>query len=301
MQRPNFFVVGAPKCGTTALHSYLSQHPDVFLAKKEIHYFGADLDFRYRQRRSERDYLGLFAAAGSESHLGDGSVWYLYSTRAAREIASFQPEARIVIMLRNPVDMMYSLHSQFVYAGDEDLPSFPDALAAEEERRRGHGIPRGARLPRALLYRDVARYAAQVERYFDVFGTSRVHIILFDELKQDPEIAYASTLRFLGAAPDHSVDFAIVNPNTVRRSGWLARHMAVPRPGVRRFVRLLLPVGRWRRATARKVSQINTVRRSRTPLEGDLRKALTEELAVDIRKLEALISRDLNAWLEPRP
>jgi hypothetical protein len=301
MRRPSFFIVGAPKCGTTALYSYLRQHEEIFLPHKEIHYFGGDLEFRYRRRLSEREYVQLFESATVERRLGDASVWYLFSKRAASEIHDFDPDARIIVMLRNPVDVMYSLHSQMLYAGDEDLPSFAAALEAEEERRAGRRIPRGARLPQALLYHDVASFTEQVQRYFDSFGRAAVHVILYDDFKRDTDAVYRSTLRFLGVDPDHRVELEVVNPNTVRRSRWLARHLAVPYPTLRKVVRLALPVPGWRRALGREVSRINTVRRTRTAMDSSLQRRLTEELVEEVRALESLIGRDLSAWCRVQP
>jgi len=299
MRRPNFFIVGAPKCGTTALYSYLRRHPEIYLPHKEIHYFGEDLAFRHRRRYTEQEYLRLFAQAGAAGRLGDASVWYLYSKTAAREIGGFAPAARVIIMLRNPIDMMYALHSQFVYAGDEDLEDFGQALEAEENRRRGLMIPRNARLPQALLYRDVAKYDEQVGRYLETFGREQVNVILFDDLKRRTREVYESTLRFLGVDPSHEIDLEIVNPNTVRRNRWLARHLAVPYPALRALVRLVLPVPSWRRSLGRTVSRINTTYRERSPMDAKLRRRLTEELADEIQALEQRIKRNTE-WLEPR-
>jgi hypothetical protein len=91
VKRPNFFIVGAPKCGTIALYTYLRRHPAVFMSHKEVHYFGHDLGHRYCGAMSEEDYLKLFTPAGAESALGDASVWYLFSKSAAQEIHDFDP------------------------------------------------------------------------------------------------------------------------------------------------------------------------------------------------------------------
>ncbi|NLF38083.1 sulfotransferase, partial [bacterium] len=105
MRLPDFFIVGAPKSGTTALHAYLGRHPSIFVpARKEPHFFGSDIVSPAFVR--DRDaYLSLFAGATTEARVGEASIWYLYSKRAAREIKEFNPDARIIIMLRNPVDM----------------------------------------------------------------------------------------------------------------------------------------------------------------------------------------------------
>ena len=119
MRKPDFFIVGAPKGGTTAMNAYLGQHPEIFIAeRKELHFFGTDLDFS-SPRITQEQYLSCFSEVQNEKRVGETSVWYLYSKQAAVEIKKFCPSANIIIMLRNPVDMLYSQHSQFLYNGNE--------------------------------------------------------------------------------------------------------------------------------------------------------------------------------------
>ena len=133
--RPDLFLVGAPKCGTTAFSDYLSQHPDIFMARKEMHFFGADLRFApHFYRRDEAEYLAQFAARNNQRRVGEASVWHLFSKTAAAEIKAFSPEARIIVMLREPVEMMYSLFHYFRFDGNENLPTFEAALNAELSR-----------------------------------------------------------------------------------------------------------------------------------------------------------------------
>src|SRR5215469_3235484 len=152
-KKPDFFIVGAPKCGTTALNHYLAAHPDIFMAKKETHFFGADLRFGpqlqfYRQYPDE--YSAEFAAWNGQARGGETSVWYLFSQKAAEEIKAYNPDARIIIMLREPVAMLYSLYCQFVADGNEYLPGFKQALAAEAERQAGRRLGRQTYLAQAL-------------------------------------------------------------------------------------------------------------------------------------------------------
>src|SRR5579859_908594 len=134
--RPNFFIVGAPKCGTTALNHYLSAHPEIFMAKKEMHHFGADLKFGPQFfRRDRAEYLAEFAGGQGRKRVGESSVWYLFSREAAAELKAFNPEARVIIMLREPVAMLHSLFHQFRADGNEPLLVFEEALAAEKEGR----------------------------------------------------------------------------------------------------------------------------------------------------------------------
>ncbi len=190
MRKPDFFIVGAPKCGTTAMNDYLQAHPEIFIpAKKEIHFFGADLQFQ-RPRVTLPEYLSYFAPVQREKRVGEASVWYLYSQQAAAEIKSFSPAARILIMLRNPVDMMYSLHSQRLYNDNENLVNFEEALAAEADRRQGKRLYQNALNTMGFFYRAAATYTPQVQRYFEVFGREQVHVIIFDDFTEATDEVY---------------------------------------------------------------------------------------------------------------
>src|SRR5262249_50339658 len=153
MRKPDLFIVGAPRCGTTAMYTYLGQHPDIFMsARKEPHFFGTDFSSPALDR-DEQTYLALFTGARNETRAGEASVFYLCSRRAAKEIHAFSPSARIIIMLRNPVEMMYSLHSRHVLTGNEDINDFGTALAAAAERKRGLHLPATFPPVEFLLYR----------------------------------------------------------------------------------------------------------------------------------------------------
>ncbi len=119
--KPNFFIVGAPRCGTTALYSYLRQHPDVFLPDyKEPHFFNTDMNSG-GAIRDDAEYLALFASARDQARIGEASVYYLSSQAAPERIKSFCPTAKIVVMLRNPVDAVDALHAHQVAAWLEDV------------------------------------------------------------------------------------------------------------------------------------------------------------------------------------
>jgi hypothetical protein len=293
---PNFFIVGAPKCGTTALHAYLAQHPDVLMSDpKEPHYFGSDLEFRYRRRPSAGQYESYFANADGRSRIGEASVWYLYSERAAEEIHAAVPDARIVAMLRDPVEMIPSLHSQFVYNGHEDLP-LDEALAAEADRAAGRHIPPYANFPRGMLYRRVASYAEQLERYFGRFGRSRVHVIVYDDFKADPAAAYRGLLAFLELDPTHQPDFAVVNASKRSRSLLLRRALNDPPEWLRSLGRRMAPPA-VRRRLYRSAVRLNTEPSSREALGSEAAARLRHEMAEANRRLEALLDRSLAGWL----
>ena len=296
MTQPNFFIVGAPKCGTTALHAYLSQHPDVMMSDpKEPHFFGSDLEFRYRRRPTAGQYRSYFADSAGHARIGEASVWYLYSERAAHEIHAAVPEARIIAMLRDPVEMIPSLHGQFLYNGHEDLP-LEEALAAEDDRAAGRRIPPHANFPRGLLYRRVASYATQLERYLGEFGADRVHVIVYDDFKADAAAAYRGVLGFLEIDPDHRPDFAVVNASKRSRSLALRRVLNDPPEWARAIVRRLAPQTA-RRRLYRSAVRLNSEAAQRETLSANAAERLRQEMAHQNRRLEALLGRKLSGWL----
>jgi hypothetical protein len=298
VKRPDVFIVGAFKSGTTALYEYLRQHPQVFMCvPKEPMYFGQDLTPRYR-RMTEEEYLALFAAARPDQRAGEASPWYLYSTSAPREIADFAPDARIVVMLRNPVDVMHAQHGQLVFNGREDITDFGQALEAEPARRRGQLIPADAIRPEALFYRHSVRFAEQLERWLAVFGRERVHCVVFDDFVASPEAAYRDVLEFIDVDPSVVVDFAAHNPNREARSRLLQRVAFAPPAPLRGVYGRLRRLGFAHRLRDALVA-LNSRRSTRAPIDPELRRQLTEELAPQVAELGRLIGRDLSAWSRP--
>jgi hypothetical protein len=297
MKRPDFFIVGAPKCGTTALYTYLRQHPQVFMpARKEPHYFGSDLVFLDRPRLTEQGYRELFAGADEKQRVGESSVFYLYSERAAREIAQFAPEAQILVMLRNPIDMLHSFHSQRLFNGTEHIVDFEEALEAEADRRRGLRLPRNVGLAQGLHYRELARFGEQVERYQEVFAPERIRVILYEDFRAHTAKVYREVCAFLGIDPDCEPEFAVVNANKSARSRRVSELLwAAPAP-LRRIVRVLLPSASVRETLARSLRRLNTREAPRSPIDPDLRRRLEAEFAPDVERLGRLLGRDLAHW-----
>jgi len=287
MRRPNFFIVGAPRCGTTSVYIYLWQHPEIYVSvHKEPHFFGSDLTPLAGAIREEHLYLQLFAGAGDRPRVGESSVWYLLSERAPREIRAFSPDAKIIILLRDPVPMSYSLYTLYTRSGNEDLATFEEALAAEPERRQGRRVPSGAYFPEGLIYTDVAKHAAKVERYFEVFGRENVHCILFDDFVRDTAAAYRRTLEFLGVDPAFEAE---LDPGrAAQRARMLGiRQLRHTPPEVKRrmqFEQLKLHEGP-----------------SRGPLSPELAARLRELFAGDVARLGSLLGRDLSAWTRGEP
>lgn len=213
MVKPNFFIVGAPKSATTALYEYLDKHPDVFFPKKSIYYFCYDLTFR-TPPLPESVYLNYFRDTRSQKAIGDAAVYNLLSKDVAWKIKEFNPSAKIIIMLRNPLQMVYAQYHQNVANGDETIEDFEEALDAESNRRKGDLVPPYHNCPReALYYNTVANYYEQVLRYKSVFDLNKIHIILYDDFKADTRTEYQKVLKFLELEEILPDSFKVVNPS----------------------------------------------------------------------------------------
>ena len=303
--KPNFFIVGAAKCGTTSMYEYLRVHPQVFMPAgklpgyvgknlKEPYFFGRDLKIKEEWAIRDLDvYLSLFAGAGDAKRVGEASVWSLVSETAAREIKKFNPSSLIIVMLRNPVDMMYSLHGQFLHSGEEDIEDFASALAAESDRREGRRIPRSTPFPKGLQYRYMARFSEQVKRYFGVFGRESVHVVLLDEFVSDPEHQFRLTLEFLGIDPGFTPAFEAKNQARKLRNLPVRRFLKA-HPRIRHladFVPLKLRqgVGAGIRKTLRQPNRPRT-------MDPHLRKQLLDDFKPEVERLSELLDRDLTHW-----
>ncbi|NNF64614.1 MAG: sulfotransferase [Acidimicrobiia bacterium] len=291
MTVPNLFLVGAAKSGTTSMENYLSEHPEIFFSpESEVHHFGKDLDIKYRVA-DRTEYLQLFADAGDAVAVGEKSIGYLFSKTAAAEIYEFNPNAKIVILLRNPVDMMFSLHRQFVRSSNEDIVDFAEALQAQSDRHHGKRIPHTAHKPEMLQYFNVVDYAPQVKRYLEVFGDQCL-VLLFDDLVRDPAGTYRAVLEHVGADPDFAPEFEVHNQTIDLPSVALRRLMAKV-PWLTKAMRNVMPP-RYRRKLRRASAVVQ--KQPDRKLDPVLRRDLLCRFETQIDALGALIDRDLSGW-----
>ncbi|MFB6226954.1 MAG: sulfotransferase domain-containing protein [bacterium] len=304
MNGPDFFIVGAPKCGTTAMTHYLDSHPDIFFPDdKEFHYFGSDIKYEdvFRNIRDRDEYFSQFEDAGEDQVVGETSTMNLYSERAAREIHDYDPGSKIIIMLRNPVDMMHSLHRHYLYGGNETIEDFEEALSAEPERKQGNRLPETMRFREGLYYRDVASYYKQVQSYYDVFERDQISVIVFDDFVNQTDVVYHETLEFLGVSTDHEPEFERINPSKQVLSQTLNRFVRKPPAPVEWMVQLLdqsLPAWMFRNPVRKLYRLLNTRQDDRDPMDPELRKELKKEFKPMVKNLESLIHRDLSNWYE---
>ena len=306
-----FFIVGAPKCGTTALHVYLNKHPSIFMPWiKEPHYFASDLEkSRVRPIDDPTEYFALFDAAANE-HLvvGEASVFYLSSAVALANIKEFNADAKIIVMVRNPIDMFASLHSQLYFTLDEDQKDIQIAWDLQERRAAGLDLPRTTRIPKILQYLKTCSLGAQLQSLLSLFDRSQVHIIVFDNFVKDTRGEYEKLVSFLGLPNDNRTVFERVNENKAIRHRWLA-HLYHDRSYLKSFwqgiertrARFNIPYDSFIRRLYLYMHGLymesNSLSLDRDPLSPQFRKKLSLTFKADVALLSRLLNEDLSYWL----
>ena len=286
--KPNFFLVGAPKCGTTSLASWLRQHPNVYLPHKEIHFFNTDHVTPWRPTATE--YAALYE--GVQRHhtaVGDASVWYLASQRAIPAIQEYNEQAKFIACVRNPVEMAQSLHNQQVFEGTESITDFREAWAAQEGRSNGRNLRLGAEAFH-LMYGPACRLGEQLERAANEVG-DRLLIVMLEDINARPSETLSQILEFLGL-PAAIIQFKSVNKAQRRKSSLLkqaTRALGI----VKRKTRIPGSLGI--------LSRINAWNRQERPWtpNREMDEVLIDYFADDIARLSALTGRDLRHWLVP--
>jgi len=292
---PNLFLVGAPRSGTTTLHNCLARHPEIFMSTpKEPHYFCKDVNAEFESYQGGPtdplfkelgQYLRIFAGSEGRRVRGESSVFYLYSDQALREIPLFVPGARAIVMLREPLGFLRSLHAKYLWDGDEECRSFARALELEPERRAGRALPPNVRFPSILFYSRYVAYAERLERCFAGFGRENVHVLLLEDFRARPEDAWRGVLDFLGVGPAPLARDVDSNAGIEPRSLWLNRLLRRRKDKpfwLRRRVRIVLE--RWNRRDV-----------PRRALEPALELAWKRRLAPEVERASRLLGRDLAA------
>ncbi|MDQ3611732.1 MAG: sulfotransferase [Actinomycetota bacterium] len=307
MPLPSFLVVGAAKSGTTALHRYLGQHPDVYLpAREEPNFFafeGRPPDFRgpgntpaavnATSLTTPAAYGQLYENASPGQRAGDVSPVYLYWPTAAANIHRHLPDARICVILRHPVDRAFSAFMHARREGKEPLRDFEAGLAAEPDRIARHwGF--------LWRYADMGRYWGQLRRYYDLFPRFQIKVVLYDDLVKDPLALLAELFDFIGVDPGFAPDLRVRhNVSGVPRSR-LAYRMLGSRGALAPLARRAAPVVGERRLRDWQARLRNRML-SRQTLAPDVRARLTVDFREDLERLGELIDRDLGHWLRVSP
>lgn len=297
MKQPDFFIIGAPKCGTTTLYRWLRRHPDVYMpALKEPHYHSLDLP-GLRVIDTSEEYSELFATAPPGFRLGEASASYLQSDVAVERILEKTPEAKFVAILRNPVEMAHAMHGEKLANLSEDVGDFEKAWRLQSLRAAGGQLPPRTREPQTLQYREVCALGTQIEKFMTRVPIEQRLILLTDDLRAAPLNVYAQLLQFLGLRHVVLTEVAPENASHSLRSRKLAEfHRDLPRilgPFYNPAKKLGNSIGL---SPSVILARINTQRMSRPKLSSDFDSELREVFVGEIIKLERLLGRDLSHW-----
>lgn len=273
-------MVGAPKTGTSSFYNYLSQHPEIFVpAVKELHYFSypevSDTYYDIPFVKNEAEYLACYEDRRNEKAAGDLSPSYLLYPKAAERIRIFQPDARIIISLRNPVKRAISHYLMDVRLGCQDRP-LAEFLERTEDNR--------------LFYREyieIGMYSKQIQLYLEKFGPENVLILLYEDLVRDSGACIAEVFKHLGVDESYPIDMKLHNVFSMPRSG---------------FVRTLFQSGLAKQMGSRLPDGLKRAVKSFThsrkrPDQSSDEPQLAKIFQEDIARVSEIIGRDLSSWL----
>ncbi len=294
---PNFFLIGAPKCGTTSMAAYLSSHPDVFISHpKEPNYFNSDFSTKYRLYQDWDRYLSeCFSGSESYKYRGECTVWYLYSDVAIKGILEKFPQSKFLVMLRNPIDLAQSLHAQMLYGNNEEIVDFKQAWDLQAERRQGKNMPPHCREAKMLQYGAIAKLGEQLQRALLSIPENNLKVIFFDDFRRDASESFQEVTKFLGLDPCNEIDFRPHNARKANRSNTLSRLLQqigrLPISKVKTAIGIprgksLLPFLR----------RLNAKTPEKNPLDQAFKKELNQYFLEDITLLERLTQRSLSHW-----
>ncbi|MBC8392311.1 MAG: sulfotransferase domain-containing protein [Deltaproteobacteria bacterium] len=289
---PNFLIVGAAKSGTTSMYHYLSQHPDIFMPKwKELSFLIGDPFGPLHQVKKPQYYHKVFSKVQNQSAVGEASTSYLYDQAAPQRIKEILGKIKILVILRNPVDMSYSLYNHQVRRAGETLKTFETALEAETKRLKDPNFKKNCYGWHAnYYYFQRGLYFEQVKRYLDTFGKDNVLVFLFEELVADAVRAAQKTYRFLG------VDDAFVP--AVRVHNPAGSILSIPRFWEDTGLFLKTASFLFSKNLINKIPHLlrNIGRKLPPPINPVTSQRLAARFHDDICRVEQLIEKDLSHW-----
>ena len=292
MRKPNFFIVGQTRSGTTTLFAQLKQHPDVYIVHSGREHLPPFFGFESKIR-TEEEYLEThYADAKDEKRVGEKNTDNLMAQTSASKIHHYYPDAKIIINLRNPVDMMISLHNLMSNSiVIEPILDFEEAINAEKIREEEERLHPGKYNPN-LFYRKNARYIEQVKRYVDLFGMENIHIRIFDDFLKDPIGSYKKTCKFLDIDSNFTPTVPHENKRRVNRSRTLQSIIHKNRGNkAKKFLGKIPKIQSL-------YNSINRPYATEDNVSNELREKLKNDLKPEIDELSKLLGRDLSYWCQ---
>lgn len=278
MTAPTFLIIGDLKAGTTSLHSYVAQHPEVFTpGLKELRFFSFDEGNPYHRRASAyrvkttAEYLGHFHSAGNAKAIGEASPSYLRSPGAASRIAQLLPNAKLIVSIRNPADRLYSLYQMQLRAAATKLPFDEQLFAADAAWIKGN------------------YYWSELNRFFECFARNQILVVIFDDLAQQPAVMAKQLYRFIGVDDSFEPNLQPQNTGGIPRNPQLYAAMTYSKDRLKQ-------IGSIPPAVRRLWARIRTQSLRTEKLDPLLKRKVLEVCADDIARTASLIQRDLSIW-----
>lgn len=292
-----FFIAGYPKAGTTSLYDYLKSHPDVFLPRlKEPHYFTDDYPSA-REVTSGDEYHALYREALSGQRCGDASASVIHSDIAIDNILKRYPQAKFIVLLREPVAAVRSFHGELLHNLNDNVADFEQAWRLQAVRAEGLEIPSTCREPRFLQYRDIFHYQKQLPAFFDKVPAEQRLVLVFEEFFADPRAGYLQVLNFLGLEDDGRIDFGAVNSARRHRFRWLAqihRRLVDGNGPIYRFLKCVL--SSLAIHPSHILTQLNRKAGGKPEISKTFEAELREQFLADVEMVEHLLGRNIERW-----
>jgi len=246
-KKVDFFIVGEQKSGTTSMYYYLQQHPQVSMsATKEPCFFCTDFieesnNFHkrnyYFDYQNLDQYLGLFEQANNNQIWGEASSVYFYSKVSAKNIHHYNPQAKIIIMLRDPVHYLFSLHQQYLKETTEEIKTLEEALDLESLRKKGKKIPKRTRVPSYLFYLERVKYLQNLKRYYRYFSPRQIKLIFFEDFIKNTQKTVYETYDFLGLS---KIIIDTTPSNSSKSPSWPRLHYFLNNPRLKKIIKTYL-------------------------------------------------------------
>jgi len=297
MKPPNFFIIGAPKSGTTSLYNYLCTHPNIFMSEiKGPHFFATDLN-NSRLVKTEKEYLDLFKPV-KKHHLaiGEASVLYLYSREAIKNLYENYPKSKLIVLLRNPIDIIQSWHAEKLWSGTEITENIE--LAWKFAKVRRNNVESKYNDDAILDYPRIAMLGDQIQFLLNYFSKEQIKFIIFDELVKNTKEQYNDVIKFLELPFHNKDDFHIYNPYKEYKVKWIQNFLTHP-PRLMIFILNIFKqlVGIKKINIIPKILKINTYHPHKPELKQTFKNKIIDDYYDDLQKLSKLLNKDfIKTW-----
>jgi hypothetical protein len=295
---PNLFLVGSPKCATTALSTYLSEHPDIFFSHpKEPNYFNTDFSKKHRRFYNEKEYINTcLKDYSNEKYAAEGTVWYLYSNKALENIKHFNKDAKIIAIIRDPAELLYSLHSTLLKSAQENIKSFSNAWNITLKQKENRNVPVTCRDVKLLMYHEIGAQGKHIKKLFSLYKKENIFVTNFNHVTQSTKETLKNIYEFLEIKPYSLEEYNDINSNEEVKSakvsyllGELGRNNFLynlkRRIGLKKGSIFIKPIQKF-----------NLIKKDRPPLNNDLKNEILNYFSEDKEILKTVVDEQLIYW-----